>query len=185
MSSGKSGITLGLTAAAPWQLNGTLVQLGNTYTLTAFGEDLIRDTLLSVESDEAFVQLPLKLGGGVAYTWDNRIMAGVQFNHESWSDFRTIEGQADSLSDRWRISAGLEIRPGSLERGWLDYFKKIHYRLGGFYSVSPITLNGKQVPEYGITVGFGFPIKHRSTSGPVVSSIINGAVEKGQREMRL
>lgn len=181
VSKGKSGITLGLTGAAPWKLRGNLEQLGATYTLTGFGEDLIRDTILSNESSDAFIQMPFKFGAGLAYTFDDKIMAGVQFNSESWSDFRTIDGQLDSLADTWRLSAGLEIRPGSMERGFLNYFKKIHYRVGGFYSVAPIVLNGTQVPQYGITVGFGFPIKHRSTSGPLVSSIINGAIEIGQR----
>jgi hypothetical protein len=181
ISKGKSGFTVGLTASAPWKLQGDLVQLGSTYTLSAFGEDIVRDTILSQESSDAFVQMPLKLGVGFAYTFNDKVMAGVQFNNESWSDFRSIDGQTDSLSDSWRLSAGLEFRPGFEDRGWLNYFKKIHYRIGGFYATSPITLNGTQLPQYGITLGFGFPIKHRSTSGPIVSSIINGAVEIGQR----
>lgn len=181
VSKGKSGFTVGLTAAAPWKLRGSLVQLGATYTLTAFNEDLIRDTVLSVETENAFVKMPLKLGVGVAYTFDEKLMAGIQFNQESWSEFRRIDGRSDSLSDTWRLSAGLEFRPSSQDRGFFNYFKKIQYRVGGFYGTSPIVLNGTQVPQYGITVGFGFPIKHRSTSGPVVSSIINGAIEIGQR----
>jgi hypothetical protein len=57
----------------------------------------------------------------------------------------------------------------------------MNYRVGGFHTNSPIISIGQQVPEYGITVGLGFPIRHRSTSGPLVTSMINIAAEFGQR----
>ena len=178
----RSKLVIGVTGSPTWNLNTTGSVFAQTYTIGSTGTEIPRDTVVYNESGKANVKLPLMLGAGITYVIKDKVLIGVQFNQESWSQYRDVDGLADTnLTDSWRVSAGVEIRPGDLQRGFWNYFKKINYRLGGFFAQSPIISRGAQVPEYGITVGMGFPVRHRSTSGPLVTSMINIAAEFGQR----
>lgn len=178
----ESKLVIGLTGAPPWSVAASEEYSASTYTVRTTGTDLERDSVPVESSINGSIKLPLKLGAGVSYVVKDKWLVGVQFNSDSWSQYRGVDGMADTnLADAWRLTAGIELRPGNTQRGFWNYFKKINYRLGGFYANSPIVSKGSQVPEYGITVGMGFPIRHRSSSGPLVTSMINIAAELGQR----
>ena len=178
----ESKLVIGVTGTPTWNLSATEGQSAITYTLLTNGVDNPRDSVLSETSANGSLRLPLLLGAGVTYVAKDKWLVGVQFNQESWTQYQGFDGIADTnLTDSWRLSAGIEFRPGNTQRGFWNYFKKINYRVGGFYSNSPLVSKGTQVPEYGITVGMGYPIRHRSTSGPLVTSMINIAAEFGQR----
>lgn len=178
----ESKLVIGVTGTPTWNLSATEGQSAITYTLLTNGGDNPRDSVLSETSANGSLRLPLLLGAGVTYVAKDKWLVGIQFNQESWTQYQGFDGVADTnLTDSWRLSAGIEFRPGNTQRGFWNYFKKINYRVGGFYSYSPLVSKGTQVPEYGITVGMGYPIRHRSTSGPLVTSMINIAAEFGQR----
>lgn len=178
----ESKLVIGVTGAAPWRINATEEYSALTYTVRTTGTDLERDSVPIESSIEGGVKLPLRLGAGLTYVAKEKWLVGIQFNSDSWSQYRGVDGIADTnLADAWRITAGVEFRPGNTQRGFWNYFKKINYRVGGFYSNSAIISKGSQVPEYGITVGMGYPIRHRSSSGPLVTSMINIAAEFGRR----
>jgi hypothetical protein len=90
---------------------------------------------------------------------------------QKWSDC-TFFGENDSLSDAILISAGGEFIPDYTDAE--HYLKRVHYRIGGFYSKTYLNLKGVQLNGAALTVGLGLPV-FRS------SSILNIAAEFGTR----
>lgn len=184
LKGGKHGLVFGATFAHPMKVRANDVSLARTYTLTTFGEDLFRDTVLFDEVKGGRITMPWKYGAGVTWKAGEKWLLGVEHTQELWSTFRNVNGKNDSLADAWRTSVGLEFKPSVPEtnRGIWAYFGKMHYRLGGHYSMTQYSLNGVQLPNYGITLGFGFPMrKTRAGSNSFVQSMINVSVEWGQR----
>ncbi|MBL4586688.1 MAG: hypothetical protein JKX84_06500 [Flavobacteriales bacterium] len=184
LKKGKHVLIFGSTFAHPMKVRANSTFLAQTYTLTSFGEDLFRDTITFQEVKGGSIQTPWKYGFGLSWKAGEKWLIGVEHNQELWSGFKDVYGKNDSLADAWRTSAGIEFKPSLAytNRGFLAYFGKMHYRIGGYYAMSQYKLNGTQLPEYGITFGFGFPLK-RSRSGTTkfLQSMINVAVEWGQR----
>lgn len=119
---------------------------------------------------------PNTFGGGIAYTFQKRLVAAVDFTFQDWSKakFGSIEGfEETSFSDRWKIAAGLEYMHNP--RG--NYWQRIAFRCGGFYNRDYVNIKSNNMNEFGFSAGFGLPTpstktvinlgfeyKHRSTS---------------------
>lgn len=101
--------------------------------------------------------LPATIGAGINYQWGGRLMAEVDFTYQPWKDvkYAKIENfEQTSFDNRWRLGAGLEYIPHP--RG--GYFRRMQYRLGGYYNHDYLNIMGNNVREYGITMGFGLPV---------------------------
>jgi len=60
------------------------------------------------------------------------------------------------------MNLGIEVTPDpDALRG---YFNRVHYRLGGYYSNSYLSIRGEQIKDYGITFGVGLPFKGTKTT---------------------
>jgi len=181
---GGHAFTLGTTFAHPLKVRANSSELSRTYTVSAFGEDLHRDTVKFEEIKGGSITTPWKFGFGATWKKSEKWLVGAEFTRELWSSFRDVYGKNDSLVDAWRTAVGLEYKPSVAytNRGFWAYFGKMHYRLGGHYALSQYRINGIQLPEYGITLGFGFPLKRsRAGTSKFLQSMINVAVEWGQR----
>lgn len=178
-------IDFGVTFAHPMQVRANSTLLGRTYSLSAFGEDIIKDTIIFREIKGGRITMPWKYGFGVTWRAGEKWMFGAEHNQELWSGFRDVDGKNDSLVDAWRTSFGVEFKPSVdyTKRGFWSYFGKMSYRLGGYYSMTQYKVNDIQLPNYGITLGFGFPLRRKRLPGKneFIQSMINFAVEWGQR----
>ncbi len=92
-------------------------------------------------------------GVGLGYTWNQRLMAEVDFTYQPWKDCK-YNGSTGQLANRYKVAAGLQYQP-SLRGG---YFRRIQYRAGGFYNRDYLMVNDNNVREYGATVGLGLPV---------------------------
>ncbi|MCF8278643.1 MAG: hypothetical protein K9J17_18095 [Flavobacteriales bacterium] len=181
---GKDVLTFGSTFAHPMKVRANSTLLGRTYTLTTYGEDLHRDTVIYNVIKGGSITMPWKYGFGVSWKKGEKWLFGVEHSQELWSTYKDAYGKNDSLADAWKTSAGIEFKPSVPEtnRGFFAYFGKMHYRIGGYYSMSQYKLKGVQLPQYGMTLGFGFPMRRiRAGGNKYVQSMINFAVEWGQR----
>lgn len=181
---GQHVLTFGSTFAHPMKVRANSTLLGRTYTLTTFGEDLFRDTIVYDKIKGGHITTPWKYGFGLSWRKGEKWLFGVEHSQELWSGYKDVYGKNDSLADAWKTSAGVEFKPSvpHTNRGFWAYFGKMHYRLGGYYAMTQYRLNGTQLPEYGITLGFGFPLRRtRAGSNTFLQSMINVAVEWGQR----
>lgn len=131
------------------------------------------DTLFSESDILRQAVLPTELSFGVTYEMVNQLRVGLQYDMGLWTEYRS-EAMPANYADTWRIAIGGEYIPDIFS--FNSYFAKVRYRFGAFYGTDPRVFNDQQLENYGITLGFGFPmIKPRETT-----SYFDIAFELGQ-----
>ena len=103
-------------------------------------------------------ELPATYGVGVSYTYDNRLNIEADYIYQQWSKAKYtpidyFEDPNTKWNDRWKVSAGVSYTPD--HRG--SYLKRMTYRMGGFYNNDYMNVNGNDVRDYGLGLGFSFP----------------------------
>ena len=130
-------------------------------------EDLARDTLSSVQGEAS---LPWRARMGLAYQPNDRWSFVLDGTFEPWSTFSTTfsspsesrfnrqfpVGGAETLTDRWRLSAGAELAP-SADGGLTGFFERVGYRLGGYTEQLYVQPNDQNVQVYAATGGLSLP----------------------------
>ncbi len=102
-------------------------------------------------------KLPAELGLGATYYYGEKHALGFNYTRTLWSSyFNEASGEvAGSLTDVNRYSVGGYFRPDY--KSYDNYFKRVYYRYGVYYSTDPKKFNGDAVDSYGITLGMGMP----------------------------
>ena len=117
---------------------------------------------------------PETWGAGISWQHSYKFMAEVDFTYQPWSKakYAQVESfESGKLDDRYRIAAGIQYTPAY--RG--GYFKRINYRLGAYYNRDYIMVRNNNVRDYGVTLGFGFPV-------PAFKTIVNLGLEYRHRQ---
>ena len=111
---------------------------------------------------------------GVVVALSTSAQAAGELHLYNWGEYINEAKPDSSLSDTWRLKAGVEWIPDY--QSYNNYFKRMRYRFGFYYGLDPRSFEGEQLKEYGVSLGFGFPI--------IMSrqriSFVNLAVEAGQ-----
>lgn len=115
----------------------------------------VKDTIVYTDDVKGSGSLPPSFTFGVGYEVANKWRIGSEYSHESWSKYEN-EAKPEKLSNAWRASIGGEYIPNI--SSYNNYFDRIRYRAGLFYSTDPRSVAGDQVNKYGLTFGFGFPL---------------------------
>lgn len=100
--------------------------------------------------------LPATWGAGLAYEWDRRLTAEVDFTYQPWSksDYKAMDNFAASrLCDRYRLGAGASYVPDP--RG--GYFKRVTYRAGAYWNRDYMMVGDHHVRDIGVGLGLGLP----------------------------
>ena len=117
-----------------------------------------------------YFDLPQSFGIGAYYTINKRLSAGIDFSFQQWANARFF-GATDSLTNRWRLSAGAQYVPNPNGYRYADH---LHYRAGLSLSNSYYDVNGKTMPlNIGVSVGLGIPM-------PKSNSMLNASLEYGK-----
>ncbi len=103
-------------------------------------------------------ELPTTLGAGISYTYDNRLNLELDYTYQQWSKAKYtpinyFEVPDTKWNDRWKVAAGVSYIPNP--RG--NYLNRMTYRLGAFYNNDYTTVNGNDIRDYGLGIGFSFP----------------------------
>ncbi|MDE6792185.1 MAG: hypothetical protein K2J48_03785 [Muribaculaceae bacterium] len=108
---------------------------------------------------------PTSLGAGLSYRHErsSRWMVEADYTFQQWSkakysplyeigmpDNMVFEGM--QFNNRVKYALGGELVPKL--RG--NYFQRITYRLGAYYTNDYLKIKGNSIREYGVTAGFGF-----------------------------
>jgi hypothetical protein len=128
--------------------------MNGAFTQTTTGTDT-----LTTNSDELF-EMPSLYGGGVMYTYDDRLTIGVDFIFQEYSK-ALYYGKLDTLANRMKISIGSEYVHDPRGRNYID---RMAWRLGANYRNSHTKINGLQIPEFSITCGVGLPLRTSRTT---------------------
>ena len=168
----KHSATLGLTYEPGKDL------LGKTYVVkylesSSSTPDTIAPGVVRLRNN---FSLSSSYGAGLAYDYDQRIHAEVDFTYQPWSKakYAQIENfSATRLADRWKVGAGVSYTPDP--RG--SYFKRVSYRAGAYYNRDYIMVGDNNVRDYGVSCGFGFP-----AAAAYHKTLINLGFEYRQRQ---
>jgi len=150
----KNRITVGLTYSIPKDFHGKAY--GVYYSISSASASAEADTV-GYTSMRGHYSMPATYGAGVNWQWDNRLMVEADFTYQPWGDARYlgVEGFEQSrFNDRYKVALGLQYTPDY--RG--SYFRRVQYRLGAYYNRDYITVGDNEVRDYGVTLGFGFPL---------------------------
>ncbi len=124
--------------------------------------DLYTDTLTNVQDIIQSVKMPLQFTGGVALEKELKWHVGINYEYGGWSSYQrpsavTTQTPTDSLTNSWKVSVGGQFIPD--HRSYNSFLKRVRYRVGGFYAKDPRVVQGYELNNYGITFGFGLPIR--------------------------
>lgn len=113
---------------------------------------------LKMNSNELF-EMPSLYGGGVMYTYDDRLMIGVDFTYQEYSK-ALYYGKRDTLANRMKLSLGAEYTHDPRGRRYVD---RMSWRLGASCNTSYEKINGRQAGDFSITCGLGLPLRTSKT----------------------
>ncbi len=132
------------------------------------------DTIASSAS-KTELNLPHKVVAGFAYR-TGKLVVGADYDFQKWSggmnDEPVSSGGFFSTTDSRNIRAGFEYTPNRYDIR--DMLKRWTYRGGIRYGNTYYRMNGRQIKEYAITVGFGAPLQRNSFTA------VNFGAEVGQ-----
>lgn len=146
----------GAVFAANSRMRSQADYLVRTFFLSTDNVEYIKDTIAMGTNYKGDILIPLMVGGGFSLGKTDKWTAGIDGKWQNWEKF-TAFGMSDSLVNSYRISAGAEIIPD--KNGYGNYLKRIRYRFGFMYQGTYLSLRGKKLSEYSVSLGFGFPLK--------------------------
>jgi hypothetical protein len=153
--------------------NKTSLASENTITVTDNNGQLLSS---DVVKDDYF-KLPHTFGGGVSISHNKKIdnantkkyTWAVDYKFQDWSSTK-YSGAGFSLQDAQRISAAFEVANNL--QAYNASFEKTYFQAGLYYGTSYLSINGKQLNETGVTLGYGFTAKrYPSLAGHLVLEI--------------
>lgn len=97
-------------------------------------------------------QLPVSYGVGIALTRKNNLTIAADYTTEKWKTLH-IRGNGWSLVNSHRFSAGIQTSKIADDFG--IPVEKRFFQVGGFIDHSYLSVNSRQISEFGITMGYG------------------------------
>ena len=120
--------------------------------------------------------LPAKFGIGFSIE-KTHILLGADFEMTNWDAYR-FYGQRDLVKNSWMVKAGVQYLPVTTESK--KYWDFVKYRAGIYFGPDYITA-GNKLPQYGVSIGAGFPLRLRRSFYETQYSVMNIAAEYGNR----
>ena len=174
--------TIGLTGHTAQSFNtnksylyrriNNFLQGGNSNTVDTF---YIGNTPL--EGVKGKGRLPAEIGLGFQFVESVRLKAGMDVTYADWSSYKNDAKPDSSLvnfKSSIKLAAGIEYCPNPDDYKY--YYRKIRYRFGVYYEQDPREISGVQLSNYGLSIGFGMPIKLPRQQ----TSFVHWAIEAGQ-----
>jgi hypothetical protein len=146
-----------------WFLNiGASLTSGNNYRskyehlsmkFTAYSTN---DTITSISDNSAKTFIPGTLRFGISFGKAYKLTTGLDFVTTKWSASK-IPGSAGYAADTRSLLFGVEYIPDKFSN--YSFIKRVEYRIGGHYGDNYLIINGKQIKEYGASIGIGIPFR--------------------------
>lgn len=169
---------------------------GNLQQNLRANKDIIRETIYydpnggyfridSVFEDKDIkgkIRYPASFGFGVNYQ-EKHWMFGADLEVSNWNSYRYYN-ETDAVKNNWTLRVGAQYDPSDFNKPTKKYFNFVSYRAGFYYGPDYITIN-KNRPEYGFTLGAGFPLTSlKRISYPYQFVMLNTGLEIGNRGNR-
>ncbi len=175
-----SVLRLGAYTSLQRGLSGTNEILRQTVSFDDAGGSYQVDSVYRA-TQRGEVKYPSSWGVGFTYhDFSNHWRFGADYERTNWNGYLFF-GQKDNVQNTWKVRGGAEYFPAEAGRTpYRKYFSYVKYRVGAYYGPNYVNL-GTSMPEYGITLGAGFPLKLRTGFYETQSSYLNTAIEFGSR----
>lgn len=161
----KKQLQFGLTASIPSELTARRNVYWYNYTTSAFGFELIKDSVSTISDEKGSISMPVYYRFGALYKGGDSWLVGADLNYMDWSRFEKF-GIKDSLSNSYSMHLG-----GVYKR------EGIRFMAGLQYSKSFLELRDQQLDDISATFGISL-VKLFSVRPPV---FINLAFQAGRR----
>lgn len=141
------------------------------------------DTITRTNDITGKINYPATYSFGLTYS-DNHWTVGADFDFAKWGDY-SYYGQKDvNVKDNFTFRAGAQYFPATQKTVPSKYWSFVKYRAGVFYGNDYIHINQDR-PEYGVTLGAGFPLTSLKVRNPYGGfATLNAGVEIGGRGNR-
>jgi hypothetical protein len=113
------------------------------------------DTIVNSSDDMSNIHMPDQYGVGLALAFKEKLILTGDYKLAKWGETNNAELK-NSLSDAKTISLGLEVLPNYRS---INYWKRVHYRIGFQTSDTYWTINGVNVKDESVSFGLGFPFR--------------------------
>ncbi len=167
----KSGLTIRFGAYGHSSINVRTISDTTRDRVIVIDESHIShlDSLSSRYNGLTSLKLPPTLGAGFVLQKGSKWMIGTDFCMATWSAFNGLLVNSP-LTNSWKVKFGAQYIP-SLAEAETHFLSKLTYRGGFFYGKPNLLINQNPLSEFGITFGFGIPVKQKLPRSPLASSI--------------
>lgn len=138
-------------AAYVWMKRNLLV---NRY-INEYNSVTTYDTAYAVMNQKGNMKMPQSVGGGLTYSFKNKLTVGVDVTWQNWAKF-SLMGKSDSLHNAIVTNVGLQYIPDPSSG---KFGKNIAIRAGAKYSTGYMQVKGTPISEFAISFGLGLPFK--------------------------
>lgn len=158
------GLYHGIDKALGIETNGT-VNLGATI-FSGSTLDVDNELLRNFSSHQDTVAinnntltLPMGFSVGLSYL-RNKIVYAADVDFHNWNNFKINGAHPTEIQNSLRFGAGAELLPAD---NFTDSFwERVAYRIGGYYRITNVNVNGTSIDELFASVGLGFPLSFDS-----------------------
>lgn len=134
------------------------------------------DSVYEQDDQKGTIVLPYTYGVGFSLEKTHWIF-GADFIATNWDNY-SLYGQKDFVKNNWTVKAGFQYFPATSQSK--KYSNFIKYRAGVFFGPDYIDINQK-LPQFGVSVGAGFPLKLKRSFYETQYSVMNLGLEYGNR----
>jgi hypothetical protein len=119
-----------------------------------------QDSLIFSLTQLSPLVLPNKFGVGIGYAYEEIFSASAEYSQQDWTGTEIAASSFSvGLYESYRV--GFQYNPAPLSnRMRVGYYKRIQYRAGAYYTNTYLNHDGNSIPDWGVSVGFGLPIKN-------------------------
>lgn len=153
-----------LTIGATYDIGGSLrpkvtreTYINDTYATEVYYDDYRSE-----------IRLPMQIAGGIFYQ-DVKWSAGFDYVYQNWRGKNAklapetiVQGVDVSYANTSTYKVGLEYTPNRFDVR--RYYNRMSYRVGARYGGYYQSFAGKQMNQYAVTVGIGFPLRFLGAS---------------------
>jgi len=152
----------------------------NFENLDAGGQPISNDTIIFNEEGNAV--LPQKIGVGLALDKYLKYSVAFDFTMQEWNNFGTYRANDDNatasndgMQDSYTLALGGQYIPDIASVS--SYLKRMTYRAGVRYSMTPFQVNGTQITDMAITLGLALPMSNLSNINLAFEAGIRGTTD--------
>jgi hypothetical protein len=115
-----------------------------------------KDTLFYTSDNSTKAHLPGTIRMGLSFGKKNKFVAGFDYIMTKWSEAK-FHGSEGYLGDTRSMLLGVEYIPDKFSN--YSFLKRMEYRVGCHIEDNYLVIDGEQIKETGISIGFGIPMR--------------------------